>query len=236
VLSLRGRTYLVTGVLDQASIAWQVAEALQRNGGRVLLTSYGRTQRIAERAARMLPEQPEILRLDVTVDDDHAALREELRRRGEPIAGLVHAIAGMRAQAMADGFLGLSPADAMHGFHVSAFSLQQLATALAPVLDRDRGAGIVALTVDSARALPGYDWMGVYKSALESIARYLALYLGPESIRVNLVASGLLETSPPRESDRSPPSPNTTRRGRRWDGAAAIRSRWSAPCCSCCPN
>ena len=36
--------------------------------------------------------------------------------------------------------------------------------------------------------------MGVAKSTLESTSRYLARYLGPEGVRVNLVAAGPLET------------------------------------------
>jgi enoyl-[acyl-carrier protein] reductase I len=36
--------------------------------------------------------------------------------------------------------------------------------------------------------------MGVSKAALESVSRYLALYLGERRIRVNLVAAGLLRT------------------------------------------
>jgi enoyl-[acyl-carrier protein] reductase I len=36
--------------------------------------------------------------------------------------------------------------------------------------------------------------MGVAKAGLESCARYLARYLGPQGIRVNLVAAGPLRT------------------------------------------
>jgi enoyl-[acyl-carrier protein] reductase I len=36
--------------------------------------------------------------------------------------------------------------------------------------------------------------MGVSKSALQSVSRYLARYLGPENIRSNLVAAGPLAT------------------------------------------
>ena len=43
-------------------------------------------------------------------------------------------------------------------------------------------------------AWPGYDWMGVAKAGLESCARYLAKYLGPQGIRVNLMAAGPLRT------------------------------------------
>jgi enoyl-[acyl-carrier protein] reductase I len=52
----------------------------------------------------------------------------------------------------------------------------------------------VALDFDASRAWAGYDWVGPCKAALESIARYLALYLGPDGIRVNLVSPGPLET------------------------------------------
>jgi enoyl-[acyl-carrier protein] reductase I len=36
--------------------------------------------------------------------------------------------------------------------------------------------------------------MGVAKAALESTARYLARYLGPQQVRVNLVAAGPIKT------------------------------------------
>ncbi len=43
-------------------------------------------------------------------------------------------------------------------------------------------------------AWPLYDWMGVAKAALESLNRYLARDLGPDGIRVNLVAAGPVRT------------------------------------------
>jgi enoyl-[acyl-carrier protein] reductase I len=36
--------------------------------------------------------------------------------------------------------------------------------------------------------------MGVAKAALESVSRYMALYLGPCGVRVNLVSAGPLDT------------------------------------------
>ena len=53
---------------------------------------------------------------------------------------------------------------------------------------------MVGLTFDATVSWPVYDWMGVAKAALESTSRYLARYLGPDGIRVNLVAAGPLET------------------------------------------
>ena len=47
---------------------------------------------------------------------------------------------------------------------------------------------------DNRQAWPAYDWMGVAKSTLESVTRYLARDLGPQGIRVNLVAAGPVKT------------------------------------------
>ena len=75
---------------------------------------------------------------------------------------------------------------------VSAYSLKSLAVACRPLLTR--GSSIVGMDFDNTVAWPAYDWMGVAKSALESTTRYLARDLGPDGIRVNLVAAGPLQT------------------------------------------
>lgn len=195
MLSFEGRRYLVTGVLNEESIAWHVAGALQREGAEVVLTSFGRAARIARRAAALLPTATDVLDLDVTDDASFEALERELVRRWGALDGVLHSIAYAAPNAMGGAFL-TTPADsALAGFRVSAYSFQQLARALGPVLAKaPHGGSVVGLTVDSARALPGYDWMGVYKTALASIAQYLARDLGPSGIRVNLVAAGPLAT------------------------------------------
>ena len=78
--------------------------------------------------------------------------------------------------------------------HVSAYSLKALAAGLLPLFTAAGGGAVVALDFDNTVAWPGYDWMGVAKSALESTARYLARDLGPHHVRVNLVAAGPVRT------------------------------------------
>jgi enoyl-[acyl-carrier protein] reductase I len=84
------------------------------------------------------------------------------------------------------------PESAMVAFQTSAFSLKALAAALAPLMPP--GSSIVGLDFDAGVAWPVYDWMGVAKAALESVARYLARDLGSAGIRVNLVSAGPLAT------------------------------------------
>jgi enoyl ACP reductase len=75
---------------------------------------------------------------------------------------------------------------------VSAFSLKSLAVAALPLLGP--GSSIVGLDFDARIAWPAYNWMGVAKAAFESTSRYLARELGPQGIRVNLVAAGPVRT------------------------------------------
>ncbi len=76
---------------------------------------------------------------------------------------------------------------------ISAYSLKSLAVACRPLMAG--GGSIVGLDFDNSRnAWPVYDWMGVAKAAFEATARYLARDLGPDKIRVNLVAAGPLRT------------------------------------------
>jgi len=60
---------------------------------------------------------------------------------------------------------------------------------------REHGGSLVTLDFDnSTQAWPKYDWMGVSKSALESVTRYLARDLGRYKIRANAVCAGPLAT------------------------------------------
>ncbi|MEY3361410.1 MAG: hypothetical protein RL531_1129 [Actinomycetota bacterium] len=187
---LDGRRILVTGVLSDASIAFAVARVAQEQGAEVVLSSFGRIMSITERVARKLPTPPEIVELDVT---DTAHLEALAPRVGGRLDGVVHAIGFAPPSCLGGGFMDAPWEDVATAMQVSAYSLKSLAAAVRPLMDR--GGSIVGLDFDnSTQAWPVYDWMGVAKAALESTARYLARDLGPEGIRVNLVAAGPLRT------------------------------------------
>ncbi|MFN8160003.1 MAG: enoyl-ACP reductase FabI [Solirubrobacterales bacterium] len=190
---LEGRRILVTGVINRRSIAYSIAERAQSQGAEVLLTSFGRVRRITERAARSLPEPPEVLELDVNSDEDLAALAGELERRWGRVDGAVHAVAFAPPDAIGGNFMAAPRESAKQAFETSAFSLKALGEALLPVMGA--GGSIVGLDFDASVAWPAYDWMGVAKAALESTSRYLARELGPRGIRVNLVSAGPLSTA-----------------------------------------
>ncbi|KQT01231.1 enoyl-ACP reductase FabI [Cellulomonas sp. Leaf395] len=185
---LDGRTILVTGVLTEGSIAFHVARLAQEQGAQVVLTSFGRQQRLTEAIARRLPTRAPVVQLDVTSAADLAALAGAVGEHADRVDGVVHSI-GFAPQAVLGGqFLDGRWPDVATALEVSAYSLKALAVAARPLMRR--GGSLVGLTFDATVAWPVYDWMGVAKAALESTSRYLARDLGPDGIRVNLVAAG----------------------------------------------
>ncbi len=186
---LEGKRLLITGVLTKGSIAYSVAERAQQEGAEIVLTGFGRTRRMTERAAARLPDPPDVLELDVNSADDLSSLATSLDR----VDGVLHAIAFAPGDALGGNFMSAPPESAELAFRTSAYSFKALAEALAPLMGNE-GGSFVAMDFDASVAWPVYDWMGVAKAALESVSRYLARDLGPSGIRVNLVSAGPIET------------------------------------------
>ncbi|MBM3693380.1 MAG: enoyl-ACP reductase FabI [Actinobacteria bacterium] len=186
---LDGKRILVTGVLNTESIAFAVARCAQEQGAEVVLSSFGRIMSLTERSARRLPAAPQVVELDVTQPADLDALAG---RVGGRLDGVVHAIGFAPATCLGGGFLDAPWEDVAVALQVSAYSLKALAVAALPLMGP--GGAVVGLDFDNTVAWPVYDWMGVAKSAFESTARYLARDLGPQGIRVNLVAAGPVRT------------------------------------------
>ncbi|HEY6524163.1 MAG TPA: enoyl-ACP reductase FabI [Solirubrobacteraceae bacterium] len=189
---LEGKRLLITGVITKDSIAYHAAEQAQKEGAEVVLSSFGRVKRMTERAAQRLPQPADVLELDVNSPADLDALTESVRERWGGIDGALHAIAFAPQDALGGKFMTAPAESAGQAFQTSAYSFKALAAALQPLMSR--GSALVGMDFDATVAWPIYDWMGVAKAALESVARYLARDLGPEGIRVNLVSAGPLGT------------------------------------------
>ena len=191
---LDGKRILVTGVLTDASLAFGVAARAQTEGAEVVLSGAGRGLSLTRRTARKLPAAVDVLEIDVTDDAQLAAAAATLTDRWGRLDGLLHAIGFAPEACLGGDMFRASWDDVSTALQVSAFSLQALVGAFRSLLVAAGGASVVGLDFDARVAWPAYDWMGVAKAALESLARYLARDLGPDQIRVNLVAAGPLRT------------------------------------------
>lgn len=192
---LEGKRILFTGVLTDDSLAFGAARLAQEEGAEVALTGFGRGYSLTVRAARKLPSPVEVYELDATVEEQADRVAHELEERWGALDGVVHAIGYAPDSCLGSGVLPAGWKDVAIAIEVSTYSLKVLAAAFAPLLRRAASGGsIVGFDFDATVAWPGYDWMGVAKAALESLARYLACDLGPSGIRVNLIAAGPIST------------------------------------------
>jgi len=189
---LDGKQLLITGVLTDASIAFAVARLAQEEGAELILTGAGRGLSLTRRTAQKLPVKPEVLEFDVTSTEQADALREHLSAHWGNVDGALHAIGFAPEVCLGEDFMAPTWDDVAVAMQISAYSLKTLAEVVAPLMDK--GGSIVGLDFDARYAWPAYNWMGVAKAALESASRYLARTLGPDAIRVNLVAAGPIRT------------------------------------------
>jgi enoyl-[acyl-carrier protein] reductase I len=191
---LEGKRILVTGVLTDDSLGFEAAAVAQEEGAEVLLTSFGRVMSLTKRTARKLPVEPDVLELDVTSPADMEAVAAELTRRWGRVDGALHSIGNAPQECLGGDMFRAEWEHVSTAMHISTYSLKVLAAGLQPLFRAAGGGSLVGLTFDATVAWPAYNWMGVTKAALESLARYLARDLGPEKIRVNLVAAGPVRT------------------------------------------
>lgn len=193
---LDGKKIVVTGVLTDASLAFRVAQIALDEGADIALTGAGRALSLTRRTARKLalPDGGElpVYELDVTVPAHGEAVREALAERWGHVDGVLHSIGFAPEVCLGDDFLAAQWDDVAVALHVSAYSLKALADAFVPLMGP--GGAFVGLDFDNRQAWPAYNWMGVAKSALQSVSRYLAKELGPRGIRSNLVAAGPIKT------------------------------------------
>jgi meromycolic acid enoyl-[acyl-carrier-protein] reductase len=188
---LDGKRILVTGVLTDASIGFHIARLAQIEGATLVLTGFGRMS-LVERIAKRLPEPAPVIELDVTSDEQLDGLAAKVSEHVDGLDGIVHSIGFAPQSALGGNFMNTAWDDVATAVQVSAYSLKSLTAACLPLMKG--GGSVVGLDFDATRAWPVYDWMGVAKAGLESTARYLARYLGPDRVRVNLVAAGPLKT------------------------------------------
>ncbi len=192
---LAGKRLLVTGVLNNRSIAYGVARACHREGAELAFSYQGERfkERITEFAAEFGSKL--IFDCDVGSDEQIAALFDGLKQAWpEGFDGFVHSIGFAPREAIAGEFLdGLSREGFRIAHDISAYSFPAMAKAALPQLRP--GSALLTMTyLGAVRAVPAYNTMGLAKASLEASVRYLAAGLGPKGIRVNGISAGPIKT------------------------------------------
>jgi enoyl-[acyl-carrier protein] reductase I len=190
-----GKRALVVGVANEKSLAWAIARQLHAAGAEIAMTYQGE---VLEKRVRPLAAQIEadvVGELDVTNDDQIAAVFGALQKKWGGLDMLVHAVAFAEREDLRDRFMNVNRANFARSMEISAYSLVALARAAEPLMEARGGGSIATLTyLGAVRAIPNYNVMGVAKAALEACVRYLAIDLGTKNIRINAISAGPART------------------------------------------
>ncbi|WP_284619954.1 enoyl-ACP reductase FabI [Aquabacterium humicola] len=191
---LAGKRLLITGVLNNRSIAYGIARACHREGAELAFSYQGERfkDRITEFAAEFGSKL--VFECDVADDAQIERLFAQLGEAWDSFDGFVHAIAFAPREAIAGDFLeGLSRENFRIAHEISAYSFPAMAKAALPRLRS--GAALVTLSyLGAARYVPNYNTMGLAKASLESSVRFLAQSLGARGVRVNAISAGPIKT------------------------------------------
>ena len=192
-LSMEGRTVVVFGVANKRSIAWAIAQHMQKAGATLAITY--QNERLKQEADDMISALPNAtgFQCDVSNDNEIAALFTQLSSKYGKLDALVHSIAYAPAEALQNEFVQTNREAFRIALDTSAYSLVALSRAAAPLMTD--GGSIVTMTYYGAeKVVPRYNVMGVAKAALEACVRYLAADLGKHKIRVNAISAGPMKT------------------------------------------
>ena len=122
---LQGKRILVTGVLNDASIAFSTARLAQEQGAEVVLSSFGRVMRLTERTAKRLPEPRRADRGARRHQRGRPRRAGRQRRRQARRRGAL-ASRSRRSRASAAGSSTRRGRTSSVALHVSAYSLKAL--------------------------------------------------------------------------------------------------------------
>jgi enoyl-[acyl-carrier protein] reductase I len=196
LLDLSGKTALVTGIANNRSIAWGIAQQLHAAGAKLAITYLpdDRDRNKGKVAELVEPLSPALflpcdVQNDAQVDEMFAAVGQSF----EKLDILIHCLAFANKDDLSGEFTAISRDGFRLALDVSAYSLIQLCRGAKPLMKE--GGSVITLTyIGGVKVVPNYNVMGIAKSALEMNVRYLASDLGPANIRVNGISAGPIRT------------------------------------------
>ncbi len=191
---LAGKRLLITGILNNRSIAYGIARACHREGAELAFSYQGERfkDRLAEYAAEFGSKL--VFDCDVSSDEQIERLFADLGQHWEQFDGFVHAIAFAPREAIAGDFLeGLTREGFRTAHDISAYSFPAMAKAALPRLRA--GASLLTLSyLGAVRYVPNYNTMGLAKASLEASVRFLAQSVGAKGVRANAISAGPIKT------------------------------------------
>lgn len=196
MLDLTNKNALVTGIANNKSIAWGIAQQLHKAGANIGVTYLPDDKgRFEKKVGELVQPLNPSLFLPCNVQDD-AQIDEtfkQIKEKWGHIDILIHCLAFAQKEDLAGDFSNTSRDGFKTALDISAYSLSRLVQAAKPIMPS--GGSIVTLSyLGGVKVIPNYNIMGIAKSALEMSVRYLAAELGSQNVRVNAISAGPIRT------------------------------------------
>ncbi|MEH2328094.1 enoyl-ACP reductase FabI [Nostoc sp.] len=196
MLNLTGKNALVTGIANNRSIAWGIAQQLHKAGANLGITYLPDERgKMEKKVAELVEPLNPSLFLPCNVQDDEQikSTFETIREQWGKLDILIHCLAFASKDDLSGDFSQTSRSGFNTALEISTYSLVQLSGAAKSLMTE--GGSIVTLTyLGGVRAIPNYNVMGIAKAGLEMSVRYLAAELGLQNIRVNAISAGPIRT------------------------------------------
>jgi enoyl-[acyl-carrier protein] reductase I len=196
MLDLTGKNAFVTGIANNRSIAWGIAQQLHQAGANIGVNYLPDEKGRYEKKVRELvePLSPDIIvPCDVQNDALLDKMFETIAAKWDKLDILIHCLAFADKEDLTGEFSKTSRAGFAKALDISSYSLNCLATRAKPLMKE--GGSIVTLSyLGGVKVIPNYNVMGVAKAALEMSVRYLAAEMGEQNIRVNAISAGPIRT------------------------------------------
>ncbi len=195
---LKGKRGIISGALDENSIAWKIALKAHEEGAKFVLTNAPIAMRLGE--IKKLAEQTksEIIPADASsVEDITNLFAKSQEVLGGKIDFVLHSI-GMSANIRKNiHYTELNYDYYMKSLDISALSLHKMLAAAYKMDALAEHASVVALTyIGAQRVYPFYTDMSEAKAMLESIVRNFGYHYGKKNkVRVNSVSQSPTKTS-----------------------------------------
>ncbi len=194
---MENKVGIVFGLANDYSYAWFIAKALYEAGAKIIfgyLPGEKNERRVTLALESMGYDSPDIYPCEVTNDGYLDSFFDYVNQNYGKIDFVVHSVAYANKEFLKYGRFHETPRDVWtQALEISAFSLVDIANRSKEIMNE--GGSIISLSyLGGEKVVPGYNVMGVAKSALEMSTRYLAYELGKKNIRVNCISGGPLKT------------------------------------------
>jgi enoyl-[acyl-carrier protein] reductase I len=195
---LKGKRGIITGALDENSIAWKVAERAHQQGAKFTLTNAPIAMRMGQINKLAETTGSSVIPADATSIEDIKNLYEKsMEVLGGKIDFVLHSI-GMSPNVRKNiPYTELNYDFYNKSIDVSAISLHKMLSVAYKMDALNQEASVVALSYIAAqRAYPFYNDMAEAKAMLESIVRSFGYHYGKaKKVRINSVSQSPTKTT-----------------------------------------